>query len=548
MMVTSNPHLEYSLQEEQRRAVRSKALAVALLLVALVAIAHAQSAPVAGAGDQRFRFTEKPGPDAVGLKVVEQYDFSRTYRPLIDELGKAYQGERARPLQTLIWYPAQKSNGKAMTVGDYSDLLATETSFGKPELWSDWKWWIEGMKPTLKDSMWAVRDAPLLAGRFPVVIYAPSLSSMSWENADICEYLASHGYVVVASPSTGARSRDMTVDLAGIDAQAQDISFLIGYARTLPDTEMSEIAVAGFSWGGISNLFAAARDNRIDALVALDGSMRYFPGLVKAATDVHPEQMTIPMMFFYQGSTTLEKIEKIARQKPNKDTDGPNVLNAWTHGDLITVEDIALVHTEHGSMFQRNERIWKNYARSHKADYTRADGMVGYAWIARYTLEFLDAYLKRDAQAMAFLKKTPAEVGVPPHMMTVNFRAAKGIPASLDALRAELGRQGFDHAAAIYAAMLKEQPDFKLDEDAVLRWGSDLMEKNHLAEAIEVLKLDVQVFPSSSNSYDSLGEAYMKAGQTQLAIESYKKSLELNPGDDEAKEKLKELEGEPAAK
>jgi dienelactone hydrolase len=404
------------------------------------------------------------------------------------------------------------------------------------------------MKPTLKDSMWAVRDAPLLAGRFPVVIYAPSLSSMSWENADICEYLASHGYVVVASPSTGARSRDMTVDLAGIDAQAQDISFLIGYARTLPDTEMSEIAVAGFSWGGISNLFAAARDNRIDALVALDGSMRYFPGLVKAATDVHPEQMTIPMMFFYQGSTTLEKIEKIARQKPNKDTDGPNVLNAWTHGDLITVEDIALVHTEHGSMFQRNERIWKNYARSHKADYTRADGMVGYAWIARYTLEFLDAYLKRDAQAMAFLKKTPAEVGVPPHMMTVNFRAAKGIPASLDALRAEVGRQGFDHAAAIYAAMLKEQPDFKLDEDAVLRWGSDLMEKNHLAEAIEVLKLDVQVFPSSSNSYDSLGEAYMKAGQTQLAIESYKKSLELNPGDDEAKEKLKELEGEPAAK
>jgi len=548
MMVTSNPHLEYSLQEEQRRAVRSKALAVALLLVALVAIAHAQSAPVAGAGDQRFRFTEKPGPDAVGLKVVEQYDFSRTYRPLIDELGKAYQGERARPLQTLIWYPAQKSNGKAMTVGDYSDLLATETSFGKPELWSDWKWWIEGMKPTLKDSMWAVRDAPLLAGRFPVVIYAPSLSSMSWENADICEYLASHGYVVVASPSTGARSRDMTVDLAGIDAQAQDISFLIGYARTLPDTEMSEIAVAGFSWGGIANLFAAARDNRIDALVALDGSMRYFPGLVKAATDVHPEQMTIPMMFFYQGSTTLEKIEKIARQKPNKDTDGPNVLNAWTHGDLITVEDIALVHTEHGSMFQRNERIWKNYARSHKADYTRADGMVGYAWIARYTLEFLDAYLKRDAQAMAFLKKTPAEVGVPPHMMTVNFRAAKGIPASLDALRAEVGRQGFDHAAAIYAAMLKEQPDFKLDEDAVLRWGSDLMEKNHLAEAIEVLKLDVQVFPSSSNSYDSLGEAYMKAGQTQLAIESYKKSLELNPGDDEAKEKLKELEGEPAAK
>lgn len=526
--------------------MRSKVLAATLLIVwvaaAFVAAGSAQNAPAVAAGDQRFHFIEKPGPDAVGLKVVEQYDFSRTYRPLTDEMGKPYLGERARPLQTLIWYPAQKSSAKAMTVGDYTDLLATETSFGKGELWSDWRSWIEGMKPTLKDSMWAVRDAPLLPGRFPVVIYAPSLSSMSWENADICEYLASHGYVVVASPSTGATSRDMTIDLAGIDAQAQDISFLIGYARTLPDTEMSEIAVAGFSWGGISNLFAAARDNRIDALVALEGSMRYFPGLVKAADDVHADQMTIPMLFFTQGATSLEKL---TRRTPNKDTEGPNVLNAWTHGDLITVEDIALVHTEHSSMFQRNEHIWKSFPRNHKADYTRADGIVGYAWIARYTLEFLDAYLKHHAEAMEFLKKTPAEVGVPPHMMTVEFRAAKGIPASLDAFRAEVGRQGFDHAPAIYAAMLKDQPDFKLDEGAVIRWAYDLMEKNHLPEATDLLKLDVQVFPDSWNGYNSLGEAYMKAGQKQLAIDSYKKSLELNPSNDNAKEKLKMLETTP---
>jgi dienelactone hydrolase len=399
------------------------------------------------------------------------------------------------------------------------------------------------MKPTLKDSMWAVRNAPLLPGRFPVVIYAPSLSSMSWENADLCEYLASHGYVVVASPDMGAKSRNMTLDLAGVDAQAQDISFLIGYAQTLPNTDMSEIAVAGFSWGGISNLFAAARDNRIRALVALDGSMRYYPGLVKAATDVHPEQMTIPMLFFTQGPTSLEKL---ARHSISKDTDGPNVLNAWTHGDLITVDDIALVHVEHSSMYQRNEDVWKDYPSNRKADYSRADGMVGYAWVTRYTLEFLDAYLKHDAQAMAFLKKTPAEVGVPPHMMTVDFRAGKGIPATLEAFRAELGQQGFDHAPAIYAAMLKDQPDFKLDEAAVDAWAYDLMDENHLPEATHLFKLNVQVFPGSWNAYDSLGEAYMKAGQKQLAIDNYKKSLELNPANDNAKEKLKVLETAPA--
>jgi len=504
--------------------------------------AHAQIAPVIASGDQRFHFTEKPGPDAVGLKVVEQYDFSRSYRSVIDELGKPYQGERARPLQTLIWYPAQKSSGKPMTVGDYGDLLATETSFGRPELSPDWGQWLDSMKLTLNDSMWAVRNAPLLVGKFPVVIYAPSISSMSWENADLCEYLASHGYVVVAGPDMGARSRAATVGLADINAQAQDISFLIGYAQMLPNTDMSEIAVAGFSWGGISNLFAAARDNRIDALVALDGSMRYFPGLVKAATDVYPEQMTIPMLFFTQGPTSLEKL---ARHTPSKDTDGPNVLNAWTHGDLITVDDMALVHTEHSSMYQRNEDTWKNYPSSHKADYARADGIVGYAWVARYTLEFLDAYLKHHAQAMAFLKKKPAEVGVPPHMMTVDFRAGKGIPATLDAFRAELGRQGFDHASAVYAAMLEDHPDFKLDEETMNFWALQLMDENHLPEATDLFKLTVQMFPGSWNAYDSLGEAYMKAGQKQLAIDNFKKSLELNPANDNAKEKLKVLETAP---
>jgi tetratricopeptide (TPR) repeat protein len=93
--------------------------------------------------------------------------------------------------------------------------------------------------------------------------------------------------------------------------------------------------------------------------------------------------------------------------------------------------------------------------------------------------------------------------------------------------------------------MLKDNPDFKLNEAAVNLWGLDLMEKNHLTEAIELLKLNVQVFPGSSNAYDSLGEAYMKAGQKQLAIDNYKKSLELNPENDNAKEKLKALETAP---
>lgn len=61
----------------------------------------------------RFQFTNSPGPHAVRLKVVAQYDYSRTYHSAVDELGKPYTGERARPMQTLVWYPAEKTGRKA---------------------------------------------------------------------------------------------------------------------------------------------------------------------------------------------------------------------------------------------------------------------------------------------------------------------------------------------------------------------------------------------------------------------------------------------------
>jgi len=115
-------------------------------------------------------------------------------------------------------------------------------------------------------------------------------------------------------------------------------------------------------------------------------------------------------------------------------------------------------------MFQRNEDIRKEYDQVQKGDYSREDGIIGYAWVSHYTAEFLDAYLKHDSTALAFIKKTPAENGAPSHLPNVDFRAAKGIPASLESFRAELRRQGFDHAPAIYPALLKDQPDFKLEE------------------------------------------------------------------------------------
>jgi pimeloyl-ACP methyl ester carboxylesterase len=265
-----------------------------------------------------------------------------------------------------------------------------------------------------------VRDASLEMGRFPVVIYAPSFTSWSWENADLCEYLASYGYVVVASPGMGEKSRESTHDLSGVSAQASDVSLLIGYASSLPNTDMTKVAAMGFSWGGLADLFAASRDNRIKALVSLDGSERYFPGLVEASKTVHPDQMTIPLIYFEEGDQSLEDQDRL---NSRFHADGPSVLNQWVRGDLITVRMLGLFHPEFCSIAYRNEELWeKELPNLQVADYNRADGLIGYSWVMRYTRAFLDFQLKQDAQAGAFLKAPPTVNGVPNHTMSVKVR------------------------------------------------------------------------------------------------------------------------------
>ena len=59
--------------------------------------------------------------------------------------------------------------------------------------------------------------------------------------------------------------------------------------------------------------------------------------------------------------------------------------------------------------------------------------------------------------------------------------------------------------------------------------------------AIEIFKLNVEAYPQCWNVYHSLGEAYMRHGEKEFAIQNYEKSLELNPQNTNAAEMLKKL-------
>jgi CubicO group peptidase (beta-lactamase class C family) len=84
--------------------------------------------------------------------------------------------------------------------------------------------------------------------------------------------------------------------------------------------------------------------------------------------------------------------------------------------------------------------------------------------------------------------------------------------------------------------------DFGFEEFRLNTMGYQLLGRNRTADAIAIFQLNVEQYPSSGNVYDSLGEAYLKAGQKDLALASYRKSLELSPDNQNARDVLKSLE------
>lgn len=82
---------------------------------------------------------------------------------------------------------------------------------------------------------------------------------------------------------------------------------------------------------------------------------------------------------------------------------------------------------------------------------------------------------------------------------------------------------------------------YDFSENELVGLGYQLIRMKQYKDAIAIFKLSVEAYPKSYNTYDSLAEAYMDDGDKDLAIQNYRKSLEINPQNNNAVEKLKAL-------
>ena len=146
-------------------------------------------------------------------------------------------------------------------------------------------------------------------------------------------------------------------------------------------------------------------------------------------------------------------------------------------------------------------------------------------------------FLKNPANRKQYIVLVQKEENKPIVYNFIKLKENEKVPSEY------LANKNYDKALEGYLAIKEiDSLDSSIEEKYLNSLGYKALREKNFEVAKAIFKINIALYPNSSNVYDSLGEAYMKNGDTVQAIENYQKSLTFDSGNFRAKQQLKKLE------
>ncbi len=485
------------------------------------------------------RLALKNGEFDVGFRHYVAADSTRTYQRIYDWNNQ----DVFRPIPVSIWYPSQSAPTKAeqLKVLDYLEILKEEEEWEHLPNEQILNWFYYPNTPAnqkhLSEKTKAFPNAKALDQKFPVVIYAPSYQASSIENFALCAFLASHGYVVIASPSRGTENRFLEGGTEkDMETQARDIEFLIKEIAKYSNADPGKIATMGFSFGGLSNVLAQMRNASIKAIVSLDGSVKYQYPTLRKSPFYNIAKVDVPFIHFAQKDIPKKVLieDKIDSTLDYKF----DFYDGLTNSRAYRFKFNRLTHSYFstlGVLFQ---------ARDPRQDKSDSEIMKSYALMSEYTLHFLNGFLKSDKKALLNLEKSNADDGQSAAVISKKSKLPADRLMSFEDFNEKARQENYQNLAQLYGAVVSKQSSFKPEEGKMNNLSLQLLyNPTTSSQGVAVLSFATKLYPESANLFDSLAEAYLFVRNEKHAIVNFKKSLQLNPENKNASDRLEELAG-----
>jgi predicted dienelactone hydrolase len=335
------------------------------------------------------------GPFPVGVTRNVFVDSSRT-----DNVTK-----EPRTLVTEIWYPADDSARK-LSKNKYSDFIPGGVT---PELDQLHKLGY-GINAAEIDKLYlnaAVRDAKVRKGRFPLVVFSHGNGGSRHQNTFWCDYLASHGYIVVSADHTGnARITILngkvimyqnSERVKSAEDRPSDMSFLLDRMiawdkgeekRFAGHIDTDRVAATGMSFGSMTAIWVADKDPRFKAVIAMSG-----------ARGDHTNLAIPSLRMLGTEDTTIGAAGNAVIREHHAKHTGPSFLLELKNGGHFSFTDMFKINKNYG------DGVGKGKRRDTKEPFEFTDMELTYKIINSYSIAFLGFYLKGQKEYASFLSE-----------------------------------------------------------------------------------------------------------------------------------------------
>ncbi|SNR63069.1 Alpha/beta hydrolase family protein [Maribacter sedimenticola] len=481
----------------------------------------------------------KAGKYKVGFKHYTINDCTRTYRIHNDFNNQLIE----RPIPISIWYPSKIENNssKQLTVLNYLEILKEEEEWNDlPNYflldWFPYLWNTPENKAHLSEKVTAFSNSYFLIGNFPVIVYAPSYQASSIENFALFEYLASNGFVIISSPSRGTETRWLEGGSSkDMETQSRDVEVLLKEINKYENIDVDRIALMGFSFGGLSNVITVMKNKNVSAIVSLDGTERYNYAILEKSPFFNLEKFSVPYIHFAQKEIPEEVLnsDKIPAELNYKF----QLYDSLKYSEAYSFRFHDLSH----SYFSSFGVLFAN--RDQRQDKSDDKIMVSYKLMSEHTLQFLNAVLKNEKNAKEYIENSPVKNGFSESLFSKKMKQAVTKEFDYKDFNDLALDQGYQNLIPLYKRTIAIHPNLELQEGMLNTLGLRLsFNPKKLEQGVNVFLLALYIYPKSANLYDSLAEGYFYNNDFENAISNYKKSLVLNPENQNAINRLKQLQ------
>jgi tetratricopeptide (TPR) repeat protein len=364
-----------------------------------------------------------------------------------------------------------------------------------------------------------------LEGPHPVIVYAPSFSYEPFENSTLFEYLASHGYVVAASRSSGPETREMSADLAGVEASVRDMELILDALHDFGHADLERVGAAGFSWGALSAAMLGMRNFNVRAVLALDGTLEHseIPA-VEEKHDFVPRRLRGGYLAIVGDREPARSLSDDALYADVFELRYPDLQHWDFASDLIRIQ----VHSAGEPDAERRALVDEAY------------GLIAYQ--ARL---LFDAYLKgNEVNREVLLEGNMRAMNAAIVIENRTARAALQPPPSPAELAALL-RNDVEEARLVLARVKKNDPEIELMDWMQLQ---DAVSVSPFETKLAILELAREELGESSILFNNYGQAWRLEGDPEKALGYFRQALAHNPDSGFAKKSIGELEAELVAK